>query len=142
MGLGALMLVTLSSGCKREMEKGKGPEPTCDPVELTAPWKDMGLPLGPDVVICASNNKEFSGAGSTPTAWGILAESIHDKLEKDGWTDDGKPEIDKTGYATRMRKGDKGLLFIINALPHDFKIRPFTISIQKEWPAGKPSAEW
>jgi hypothetical protein len=138
------MLVALSDGCKKEKgtEQGTKKEPTCDPVELTAPWKDMGLPLGPDVVICASNSDEFSGSGSTPTAWPVLAESIEDKLKKDGWTTVSEPDIDKTGFAARMRKGDKGLLVIIDALPHDFKIRPFTINIKKEWPAGKPSAEW
>ena len=52
------------------------------------------------------------------------------------------PEIDKTGFGARLRKGDKGLLFLVDAVPGDKVNRPFTLSLKKTWPAGKPSSEW
>jgi hypothetical protein len=133
--LAALMLPALAGGCKKKLPH------ICGPVPLTAPWKDMGLPLG-DVQICASNSEGFEGAGQMPIAWPVLAHEIHEKLEKDGWTSESGPEIDKTGFGARMRKGDKGLLFLVDAVPGDKVNRPFTMSLKKTWPAGKPSAEW
>jgi hypothetical protein len=133
-GLAALMLVALAGGCPKE----RAP----NPAGLTAPWTDMGLPLGPDILISASNSEGFEGSGKMPTAWPVLAQSIQDKLERDGWTTDSEPYMDKTGYDARMRKGDKGLLIGIGAIPNDRERSPFTISVKKYWPAGKPSAEW
>lgn len=133
-----LLLVAAQVGCdSKHVKDCKSGGYEDAPVEMTAPWKDLELPLEGGTV-CKSDSEGIFVTFSKGGNWTETMDAMVDRLEALGWTlHDAEAQKpiggDYGGALVMLRKADEkhdlGLVF--NTYPRDvWKDQPFTVSVR------------
>ena len=91
-----------------------GWNPTVKPVEITAPWSGMNLPVKENAIVWGSTDKQFKAVHKDDKK--TVTRNYTEALKAQGWTV-GKFDAESGAFETEMQKGAEKL----NIRVYDFE---------------------